>query len=153
MTRRYFSRDVSSRIDILCRSRGKGSTPSSSVAILASTNKNILNQRMIGEGERRNRETARQGEESGRRDEQKEARRSEMGFWLHAATARIHPENGTFSWRFLACDQRKRLSLFIGRVCQFKQECMRYCWTKSERILIGSIHVADLARVIVRALI
>lgn len=47
VTRRYFSRDAS-RIDILCRSRGKGSTPSSSVAILALTNKNILNQRMIG---------------------------------------------------------------------------------------------------------
>lgn len=43
VTRRYFSRDV--RIDILCRSRGKSSTPSSSVAILALSNKNTLNQR------------------------------------------------------------------------------------------------------------
>lgn len=37
-----------SRIDILCRSRGKSSTPSSSVAILALADKNTLNQRMSG---------------------------------------------------------------------------------------------------------
>lgn len=37
-----------SKIDILCRSRGKGSTPSSPVAILALANKNTLNRRTSG---------------------------------------------------------------------------------------------------------
>lgn len=43
----FFSRRAS-KIDILCRSRGKGSTPSSPVAILALANKNSLNRRTSG---------------------------------------------------------------------------------------------------------
>lgn len=74
VTRRYFSRDAS-KIDILCRSRGKGSTPSSSVAILALTNKNILNHRMIGRTREKEKERRGQRGESlwKRRGGQKEA--------------------------------------------------------------------------------
>jgi len=50
----------------------------------------------------------RERDERGRGDKgEKERPPVRMRFWLRDATARIHPENGTFSWRFVA---RERLS-------------------------------------------